>query len=290
LAQAESLDSQLAEIHETRFQYFFSKYGNWDLAQAGREANKALDLNPNLGEGHAALGTMYDHLGLDEAVGLRENQRWLEIDPTNTFAQSRLIESYELYGKFNEALDAQRRFFGIPGPSLSLMAKGSFDEAQALLEAAVKKNSGDLRARARLALLMALRGEFQEAEAAIPPILEQARNNRSYHHITYDAACIYALAGKTDDAVKLLRITADTGMPNYPLFLRDTHLDRIRKEPAFTDFMAELKPRWESYRSKFEGAAQNSALRMSSKAMFMKVILNRPCLRYRNNSESIAGA
>ena len=256
LSQAESLDPQLAEIHEARFQYFFSKYGNWDLAQAGREVRRALDLNSNLGEGHSDLGVLYDHLGLDEAVGLRENQRWLEIDPTNTSAQSRLVESYELYGKFNEALDAQRRFFGTPGPPLSLMAKGSLDEAQTLLEAAVKKNSGDLRARARLALLIALRGKFQEAEAAIPPILERARNNRSYHHITYDIACIYALAGKTDDAVKSLRITADTGMPNYPLFLRDTHLNRIRKEPAFTSFMAELKPRWESYRSQIEGAAQ----------------------------------
>jgi eukaryotic-like serine/threonine-protein kinase len=256
LAHAESLDSHLAEIHEARFQYFFSKYGKWDLAQAGREAHKALALNPNLGEAHAALGILYDHLGLDEAAGLQENQRWLEIDPTNTSAQSRLVESYELYGKFNEALDAQRRFFGTPGPPLSLMAKGSLDEAQVLLEAVVKKNSGDLRARARLALLTALRGKFEEAEAAIPLILEQARNNRSYHHITYDIACIYAIAGKTDDAVKSLRITVDTGMPNYPLFVRDPQLDRIRKEPVFINFMVELKPRWESYRSQFEGAAQ----------------------------------
>lgn len=256
LAQAESLDSQIAEIHEARFEYFFSKYGDWNLAQAAREAHQALDLDPNLGIGHQALGILYDHLGLDETIGLRESEKWVEIDPTNVSAQSRLIEAYESYGKYDEALEAQLRFFGTAGPPLSLIAKGRLDEAQPLLEAAVKKNPGDLRARARLALVMALRDKFQEAEAAIPPILEQARNNRAYHHITYDIACVYALAGKGDEAVKWIRTTADTGMPNYPLFVRDTYLDRIRKEPVFINFMAELKPRWEGYRSQFEGAAQ----------------------------------
>jgi eukaryotic-like serine/threonine-protein kinase len=250
LSQAESLDPQLAEIHDARFEYYFSKYGNWDLAQAYREGRQALALNPSVG--HRVVGTIYDHLGLDEAKGLRESQRDLEIDPTNTYAQYRLIESYQLYGKFDEAIEAQRRFFGTPGPEYALIGKGRLDEAQPLLEEAVKKNSGDLRARGRLALLIALRGKFQEAEAAIPPILKQARNNRAYHHITYDIACVYALAGKIDETVKWLRTTAETGMPNYSLFARDPHLDRIRQAPAFVPFMAELKLRWEAYKREFE--------------------------------------
>jgi TolB-like protein/Flp pilus assembly protein TadD len=245
LSEAETLDPLLAEIHEARFEYYFSKYGNWDLVQAAREARKALALNPSVG--HKAVGIIYDHLGLDEAEGLRESQRALEIDPTNSSLQARLVETYELYGRFDQAIDAHRRFFDTPGPTLSLMAKGRLDEAQPLLEEAVKENSGDLRARGRLALLFALRGKFQEAETAIPPILEQARNNRGYHHVTFDIACVYALAGKTGDAVKWLRTTADTGMANYPLFVRDPNLNRIRKEPAFNQFMTELKTRWDGY-------------------------------------------
>lgn len=250
LSQAESLDAQLAEVHAARFNYYFSKYGNWDLPQAAHEARQALGRNPSVG--HLSLGTIYDHLGLDEVTSLGEFQKELDIDPTNTFAQGRLVESYELYGRFNDALDAQRRFFGTPGPPLSLIAKGRLDDAQSLLEAAIKKNSGDLRARARLALLTALKGKFAEAEGAIPPILVQAQNNRAYHHITYDIACVYALEGKTGEAVKWLRTTAETGMPNYPLFVRDPHLDRIRKEPAFIQFMSELKPRWEGFKKEFE--------------------------------------
>jgi hypothetical protein len=116
----------------------------------------------------------------------------------------------------------------------------------------VKKNSGDLRARGRLALLFALRGKLQEAEAAIPSILKEARNNRGYHHVTFDIACIYALAGKTDETVKWLRTTVDTGMANYPLFARDHNLNRIRKEPAFIQFMTELKTRWDGYQREFK--------------------------------------
>ncbi len=250
LSQAEMIDPQLAEIHSARFEYYFSKYGGWNLFQAAREARQALALNPSVG--HMELGTFYDHLGLDETIGLKEFQRALDIDPTNTFAQGRLIESYQLYGKFDEAIDAYRRFFGGSGPDRALIGKGRLDEAQTLVEDAVKKDSGDLVARARLALLFALQGKLQEAGAAIPPILEQARNNRAYHHVTYDIACVYALDGKTDEAVKWLRTTAGTGMPNYPLFARDPHLDRIRKETAFIQFMAELKPRWERYKQEFE--------------------------------------
>ena len=69
----------LAEIHAARFEYYFSRYGNWDLVQAAREGRQAPALNPSVG--HIAVATIYDHLGLDEEAALREFQRALEIDP-----------------------------------------------------------------------------------------------------------------------------------------------------------------------------------------------------------------
>ena len=129
---------------------------------------------------------------------------------------------------------------------------GQFDEAASLLETSVRKSAGDLVNRSYLALVLALTGKHQNAEAAIPAILEQAHNNRAYHHVTYNIACVYALEGKTDEAVKWLRTTAENGMPNYPLFARDSHLERIRKEPAFSQFTSELKARWEGFKQQFE--------------------------------------
>jgi hypothetical protein len=51
--------------------------------------------------------------------------------------------------------------------------------------------------------------------------------------------------------VKWLRITVNEGFPCYPLFARDSFLDPIRKDPAFLQFMAEMKTRWEGYQRQF---------------------------------------
>jgi DNA-binding winged helix-turn-helix (wHTH) protein/TolB-like protein len=249
LAQAESLDPQLAEIHTVRWQYYFSKYGGWDLERAAQEVRQALALNP--GVGHDSLAVLYDHVGFEEPA-LRAMQRALETDPTNTFTQARFVESYTLLGKFDEAIEAQRRFFGQPGPAVAFIGKNRLDEAQALLEKALARTPGDFRARSELALVLALKGRFQEAEARIPEILEESRNNRAYHHITYNIASIYALKGTVGEAVKWLRTTAETGFPNYLLFARDPHLDRIRENPEFIRFMSELKVRWEGFKREFE--------------------------------------
>ena len=102
------------------------------------------------------------------------------------------------------------------------------------------------------ALLFALKGDFHEAEARVPAIIAKIQlNDQSRHHSTYDAACIYALAGKSDEAVKWLKETASTGFPNYPLFERDPCLDRIRQAPEFVQFMAGEKVQWERYRQEF---------------------------------------
>lgn len=64
-------------------------------------------------------------------------------------------------------------------------------------------------------------------------------------------ARIYALGGKSEEAVKWLRITVTEGFSHYPLFARDTFLDPIRETTAFKQFMAEMKSRWEGYQRQF---------------------------------------
>ena len=108
------------------------------------------------------------------------------------------------------------------------------------------------------ALLFALKGDFRSAEAQIPTILNRHPiKGPTYHHATYDIACVYALEGKSDEAVKWLKETAATGFPCYPLFERDPYLNRIRQAPEFIQFMGEMKAQNERYRREFgEGATQ----------------------------------
>ena len=126
------------------------------------------------------------------------------------------------------------------------------DEAQTQLEELLTKEPDSPWARSMKGILLALKGDFRAAEAEIPFIIsKQPVKELPYHHITYDIACIYALAGNSDEAVKWLRESAATGFPCFPLFERDPYLNRIRQAPEFVQFMAEMKAQFERYKREF---------------------------------------
>ena len=132
------------------------------------------------------------------------------------------------------------------------MGKGRLDEAQKAIDQWSAKKPEALELLPKKALFFALKGDFRSAEAMVPSILgKHPLKDLNYHHATYDIACIYALEGKTDEAVKWLRETAATGFPSYPLFERDAYLNRIRQAPEFIQFMAEMKAQNERYRREF---------------------------------------
>jgi hypothetical protein len=89
-------------------------------------------------------------------------------------------------------------------------------------------------------------------EALIPAILsENPRTKLTYHHAAYDIACIYALEGKSSEAVKWLREAAATGFPSYPLFERDAYLNRIRQAPNFVRLLTKMRTQFEKYEHEF---------------------------------------
>jgi predicted Zn-dependent protease len=133
------------------------------------------------------------------------------------------------------------------------MRKGRLDEAQKLIDERLRKNPPSPEYLLVLqAQLRALKGDFGTAEASIVSLMQKIPISEDRHHYTYDAACIYALAGNSSEAVKWLKETAATGFPNYPLFARDHYLDRIRNTPEFVRFIAEQKEQWERYRQEFD--------------------------------------
>jgi hypothetical protein len=126
-----------------------------------------------------------------------------------------------------------------------------FDEASRRLRRAVGSDQRNLVAPAYAALLEALEGNFQKAEDLIAPPDEVAEKLLGAHHAFYARACVYALHGKSAEAVRWLGKTVETGMPNYPMFRRDPNLSLIRNSKEFRSFMDELKPRWEAMEREF---------------------------------------
>jgi tetratricopeptide (TPR) repeat protein len=247
---AQSLDPQLAETHLARFQLLYSVYEGFKAEPAIRELQLAAQENPNVG--HVELAYLYIHIGLED-LAAREAQRALEIDPTSDFVKGLTLGLYEMGVKYEEWFAAHQKFY--PNAPLSpwyLLGTGRLEEAKKAINESAAKQPDDIELPPNRALLFALKGDFRAAEAEIPVILaKHPVKDPLYHHAAYDIACVYALEGKSDDAVQWLREASASGYSPYPLFERDAYLDRIRKAPAFVQFLSEMKAQSERYRREF---------------------------------------
>jgi len=250
IAQAQHLDSNLAETHFAHAYLLWTAYEGYQNEAAIRELLLAKQLDPN--SCSPDLPAILGHVGLEE-LATRELKRAREIDPTS-FS---LMDLEQLLPFFRADADAWLSEFKKTNNLRQqllwyYLRKGRLDDAQKVINEQLPKaaqNPGLLLSRA---LLLALKGDFQQAVAGVPDIVAKVeRHNQSRHHYTYDAACIYALAGNTTEAVRWLKETSNTGFPNYPLFERDPFLDRIRKSREFIQFMADQKEQWTRLRVEF---------------------------------------
>jgi tetratricopeptide (TPR) repeat protein len=192
-------------------------------------------------------------MGLDDLAAV-ELQRALGIDPTNESLKDLKVILPHLRVDPDAWLAANQQ---IPSNFVHFdpwyyLRKGLLDDAQKAIDERSQKAANDPQLLLQQGLLFALRGKFSQAMEKVPAILARVQSNlMSRHHLTYDAACIYALSGDSTDAVKWLRETANTGFPNYSLFERDPFLNRIRQSPEFIQFMTEQKAHWEKLRVEF---------------------------------------
>jgi serine/threonine protein kinase len=248
LRLAERLDPQLAEVHVARSFIAWSFYEDWQIEAAIREARLADQLDSSIP--NHVLATLYYHIGLEE-LSAKEFELALERDPTSDTIKRGYLSSYSFSARPDEWLALNQRLFNRGPDTPYYLQKRMLREAEPLIEEENIKNPEEPGPRRDRALLLALQGKHREAQAAVPRIMEKVLRNKTYHHFTYDIARIYALNGKGEEALKWLRTTVKEGFPCYPLFARDSFLDQIRKDPAFIQFMTEMKTRWEGYRREF---------------------------------------
>jgi tetratricopeptide (TPR) repeat protein len=258
ITRAQALDPQLPEIELARWQLLFSRYEGFQGEAAVRAILAAQRLDPEIG--HAELGYLYTHLGLPD-LAARALERALEIDPTSEFARLQMLAMYEMSGQYEEWLAASRRFQpNQPIDPLYFLGTGRLDEAERAIEAAAARDRfGQFLLLPDKAILAALKGDFRTAEAAIPTLLSRHPvKDPFYHHAAYVIARIYALEGKSGEAVKWVREAVASGFSTYALFERDAHLNRVRQAPEFIEFMSEMKATTDRYRREFGTAAASS--------------------------------
>jgi TolB-like protein len=247
--RAQELDPQLAETHLVRFQLLYSEFEGYQGEAAVREVRLANQLNPNVG--HWELAYLYNHLGLEE-LAARELARLAEVDPTSDTLKSTALLMYEVQSKYDEYAGDQSVRHDGRSQVWYLMGKGRLDEAQKAMDEWSAKQPDISTLPPTKALLFAVKGDFRAAEAEIPIALSKhPLKDPYYHHAAYDIACIYALEGKSVEAVKWLREAAVSGFHLYPRYERDAYLNRIRHAPEFIQFLAEMKAENDRYRHEF---------------------------------------
>ncbi len=239
--KALALDETLAEAHralgDVKFRF------EWDWSGAEKEFQRALELNPNLAQGHVGYGDYLrammrpdeamkeyqqaqelDPLSADAFVGLAETyvqarqydraieqfQRALEIDPNHGVAHFYLKGVYEQKGMYSEAIAEWQR-------SVSLFGRGEIAEALG-------------RAYAR----SGYRGARQEWLKALKATTTQ-RNSSAY--LIADA---YRDLGDRDRALAWLEKSYEERDRSLAFLNTPPYWDDYRSDPRFQDLLRRM--------------------------------------------------
>jgi serine/threonine protein kinase/Flp pilus assembly protein TadD len=226
------------------FLYMYWDSSEDNLNEAEAASHKALELDPELAEAHAASGLAFA-LRKDFVKAQREFDKAIQLDP-------KLYEAYYFYAR-------------------TAFQRGDLTRAAELYEQASRLNPDDYQA---VSLLVAVyHGLGREAEAAaterralqlterhieIHPddpralylgatiLVRMGDHNRGFEwarraleldpeetSILYNVACVYSLLGRTEDAIGCLEkvMTHGTFYKNWAA--KDSDLDSLRSDPRF---------------------------------------------------------
>jgi serine/threonine-protein kinase len=242
-----ALDPGSPEALYVRARLRWSPQGGFDHAGAIRDLVKALRGRPSLDEAHIRLSVILNHIGfVDE--GLAHVAEALAISPEHVLAQLHVGLGRYHQGRYEEALalteDGARRApasFAIYQTGLCQLRLGRSRDAAATAQALTIQYPNDVLASPLLGLLAAVAGDAEEALRQVLLTAENKRGYGHYHHAQYDVACIYALLGRTDEALDGLEKAARNGYPCWSFFERDGFLASVRGDERFRRFLDELK-------------------------------------------------
>jgi serine/threonine-protein kinase len=248
VVRALAIEPELAVPHLALGVLLFSEPGGWDLDGAMREFRRAEELEP--GSAQVEIPQVALHVGLED-LSLRLLESARKLNPTSHSVRDLIAQTLAYNGRWAESLTRSQQLDVVPiGLSRveALLRVGRMPEALQFIYG--PDPEGDFMPDPPLpisALTFAVAGKRDEA-AFIAGFFERGRplsRGNPAHHEMHELACTQALLGHPREAIAWLRKAVRSGLPNYPLFLRDPFLDSLRSDPEFLQLMAELKADWE---------------------------------------------
>jgi TolB-like protein/Tfp pilus assembly protein PilF/predicted Ser/Thr protein kinase len=243
--------------------------------KAREDVEKALALDPNLAEAHAALGSIRMLYDWDWSGADAEYSRALEIEPGNATVVGGAASLAATLGRFDEALRLDRRAVELDPLSIQAHAvlsshalyAGLLDDAEAasrkVLElnpdfpgAHVKLGRLDLARsnpekalaemeqvpetsswrRFGLALVYHALGRKQEADAALDAYIDQYKENWAFQ-----VAEVYAFRGEKDKAFEWLERAYAQRDPGLSQMKGDPLLKSLESDPRYAAFLKKMR-------------------------------------------------
>lgn len=240
--QALQINPKLAEAHAVLGNVAMSY--DWDLATAGKNLRRAIELAPNEPTPHA----WYCHLLIVEghnSEALAEARRALDLDPVNPIFHDVVAETYYFGRSYDAAIDEAQQVVNLhPGDLSALFWLGSAYTQKKMYAQAVEtfQRARQLTSDAPVMLMaygyaQGLAGNAGEARAALQK-LQQLAGTRFVPSL-YPAA-IHVALGETDEAFRLLDLAYQEKVDRLVYLNVDPMADPIRSDPRFAQLMAKI--------------------------------------------------
>lgn len=263
VTKAVELDPTSAEVYAAHAH--FNICFNRDLAEAGRSARKAVELNAYSANAHNLLGQslMFRGFYAEAEIALKQA---LEIDPLGFWHSCILTICYFLWRKYELAI-AQSLTTTAINPKLfaekikccwSLTELGRHAEAFALYEEVSTEPGGESMIWF-IGNAYAVTGETEKARAVLAQIKEISAE---IYTSPYFFALVHAGLNETQEAIDYLEQTIENRDPWTVFIYADPRLDNLRSDSRFQRLINLTVP--EAVRMK-EDAASSANLIASSK-------------------------
>ncbi len=252
--QALTIDPDQAEAYVAKANWYWTASNNFNHENAIIAATKAIELKPGLSTGYEILALAQVHVGLHEQA-LINSSRGLEIEPTNMWLRHYQVDVYLSKGDYSETLKRLENIEEfIPHLRLSFTAQALFFMGDTLEAEKVVKNGlleypDEAQLNSTYAIILASQGRYGEANERLALAIKNEKSIRDIHHLHHNVARVFTIMGKNDEAVIWLIKAAETGLPDYPLYNNDPILNKLKGDPEFDAFMADMKVELEYYQS-----------------------------------------
>ncbi len=234
--KAVAIDPNLAEAHAALG--WVLAFGEWKFQEGVSQARRAVELAPGSATATGVLSAVILYLG-KTGEAEKWGRRAVEIDPLDYSARNNLARVLYVEGKLDEAIAQGKKSAELqPAADSShrwqaLAAVLRGDTQLALREAALEPGEGYRLSCLAIARFAA--GDRPGSDAALAELIAQ---DQSY--ATYQVAQVYAWRGDKEKAFAWLQTALDRHDTGLLSLLKDPLLRNLRDDPRYSELVAKV--------------------------------------------------